>query len=164
MNPYAVLGVDATATDADIRRAYVALARRFHPDANPAGEERMRAVNEAWAVLGDQERRAAWDRDHRPAATDHGFRPDDPTDDGFDPRAQPDVPYRPPTAARVQRHGMLTMAPVALFSAAVVTAAGGIYFDSMTILVMGVVLFSLACVTLVVTLLLTLVDARRDEG
>ena len=67
MNPYSVLGVEPTANDAEIRRAYLALARRFHPDANPGGDERMRAINEAWAILGDRERRSDWDRQAAPA-------------------------------------------------------------------------------------------------
>ncbi len=162
MNPYAVLGVDEHASDAEIRRAYLALARRFHPDANPGGEERMRSINEAWAILGDHERRSAWDRRAAPAAA--GFVPDDPADDGFDPRAQPDVPYRTVPAAQAQRRGMLTMAPVALFAAAVASATTGIFFDNPALLGIGVVVFSLACIAMVGVLLVAMADARRDEG
>lgn len=159
--PYEVLGVSPTASDDEIRRAYVALARRFHPDANPDGEERMRAVNEAWAVLGDRQRRRDYDRSHTP---DPGFRPHEPVDDGFDPRAQPDVPYRPHTTREVRRFGAVTVAPVGVFSAAVVAGGAGVFFDSGLLLGAGVVLFSAACIGMVVVLLLALVDARRDEG
>jgi curved DNA-binding protein CbpA len=165
VNPYEVLGVEPTATDTELRRAYVALARRFHPDANPGGEDRMRAVNEAWALLGDRQRRAAWDRSHADAeAAARGFQPDDPTDDGFDPRAQPDVPYRPHTRAQRQRQGLLTMAPIVSFSGAVVAFGAGVFFDNQGLLGVGVVLFSLACIAMVAVLLLALADARRDEG
>jgi curved DNA-binding protein CbpA len=161
MTPYEVLGVDPAASDAEIRRAYVALARRFHPDANPAGEDRMRAVNEAWAILGDRQRRREWDRRHAP---DPGFRPDDPVDDGFDPRAQPDVPYRPQSIRQRRRRSALTMAPIGSFGGAVVAAGAGVFFDAPALLGLGVVLFSLSCIAMVGVLLMALVDARRDEG
>jgi hypothetical protein len=58
---YEVLGVSASATQAEVRAAYRAAARNHHPDAGgDAG--RMRALNVAWAVLGDPVRRAAYDR------------------------------------------------------------------------------------------------------
>ena len=160
MNPYAVLGVAPTASDAEIRRAYLALARRFHPDANPGAEDRMLAINEAWAILGDRARRAAWDR----RAPDPGFVPDDPTEDDFDPRAQPDVPYRPRTRRQQQRRGLLTMAPIVLFANAVVAFTAGVYFDSAVVLGVAVVLFSLSCIAMIGVLLLAMADARQDEG
>ena len=161
MNPYDVLGVEPGASDAEIRRAYLALARRFHPDANPGAEDRMRAINEAWAILGDRGRRAAWDRRSPPET---GFVPDDPTDDDVDPRSQPDVPYRPPTPRQQQRRGMLTMAPVVLFATAVATASAGVFFDNPPILGAAVVVFSLSCVAMIGVLLVAMADARRDEG
>jgi molecular chaperone DnaJ len=64
-DPYNVLGV-ARDADADaIKRAYRALALRWHPDRNPGSaeaEERFKAVTEAWRVLGDAESRARYDR------------------------------------------------------------------------------------------------------
>ncbi len=70
MSHYKTLGVSSKATHADIRRAYHDEARRWHPDRfinAPAAESRqaetaMRSVNEAWRVLGDDARRAAYDR------------------------------------------------------------------------------------------------------
>lgn len=162
ISPYDVLGVDPAASDAEIRRAYLALARRFHPDANPGGEARMRAVNEAWAIVGDRERRRAYDRGA--ATTDTGFTPDDPVEDGFDPRAQPDVPYRPHTVREVRRQGALSVAPIGVFISSVVVALAGVYFNVPALIGVGIVLFSLACIGLVVVLLLAMVSARRDEG
>jgi hypothetical protein len=116
-------------------------------------------------VLGDRQRRAAWDRSHADAeAVARGFQPDDPTDDAFDPRAQPDVPYRPHTRAQRQRQGLLTMAPIIAFSGAVLSFGAGVFFDNQGLLGVGVVLFSLACIAMVGVLLLALADARRDEG
>lgn len=165
VNPYEVLGVALTASDTEIRRAYVALARRFHPDTNPDGEERMRSVNEAWAVLGDKQRRAAYDRARTRGETpDPGFRPHDPLDDGFDPRAQPDVPYRPRTSVERERWGLVTFAPVAIFAAAIVVAGAGFFLDTPFFIGVGVVLFSVACIAMIVVLLAAMVDARQDEG
>jgi hypothetical protein len=62
-NYYAILGVSPTSEDAVIRAAYRALIRRHHPDADPSGDapERARAINAAYAVLGDPEKRARYD-------------------------------------------------------------------------------------------------------
>lgn len=60
MNLYEALGVEPTATAEEIRAAYRALAREHHPDMGGDGE-RMAAVNTAYAVLSDPERRAAYD-------------------------------------------------------------------------------------------------------
>jgi hypothetical protein len=70
VNHYEVLGVPRTATAEEVRRAYLELARRHHPDFHAAdgpgsvreAERRMRAINEAWSVLGDRARRDAYDR------------------------------------------------------------------------------------------------------
>jgi molecular chaperone DnaJ len=62
---YDVLEVGRDATDAEIKRAFRRLALRDHPDKNPsdrAAEERFKEANEAYAVLSDPERRAAYDR------------------------------------------------------------------------------------------------------
>ena len=50
VSPYEVLGVPPTATPAEIRHAYLTLARRHHPDAGGDAEQ-MRRLNEAWAAL-----------------------------------------------------------------------------------------------------------------
>ena len=62
MSHYDVLGVPRDVAPDDLHRAYVALARRHHPD-RPGGDAvRMQAVNEAWAILGDPTRRSRYDR------------------------------------------------------------------------------------------------------
>lgn len=78
VNHYESLGIPTGADPAEIRRAYVKAARRFHPDAHadrsPAerahAERRMRDVNEAWRVLGDAERRRVYDERLRLARPD----------------------------------------------------------------------------------------------
>lgn len=61
---YEVLGVSRTATDSEIKRAYRGMARKYHPDINkdPGAEDRFKEVNEAYEVLSDVDRRAAYDR------------------------------------------------------------------------------------------------------
>jgi hypothetical protein len=69
---YDVLGVPADATQAEVRAAYRAAARDHHPDAG-GDAARMRALNVAWAVLGDPVRRAAYDRTLAGGALDTDF-------------------------------------------------------------------------------------------
>ncbi len=61
---YQVLGVPRDADGKTIKKAYRALARKFHPDVNAdaSSEERFKAINEAHQVLADPEKRAKYDR------------------------------------------------------------------------------------------------------
>src|SRR5919197_1044887 len=60
---YLILGVERTATDAEIKRAYRKLAQQWHPDVNtdPAAQERFKEINEAYQVLSDPQRRQTYD-------------------------------------------------------------------------------------------------------
>ena len=61
---YEVLGISRNASPDEIRNAFRALAKQYHPDvAEESGtEERFKEINEAYAVLSDAERKAAYDR------------------------------------------------------------------------------------------------------
>src|SRR6185437_442488 len=61
---YDILGVKPGAGEAEIKTAYRKLARKFHPDKNKeaGAEEKFKAINEANEVLGDKEKRAAYDQ------------------------------------------------------------------------------------------------------
>ncbi|MBV9216511.1 MAG: molecular chaperone DnaJ [Acidobacteria bacterium] len=62
---YEILGVARTATDAEIKKAYRALAVQHHPDKNPNdphAEEKFKEAAEAYAILSDPQKRAAYDR------------------------------------------------------------------------------------------------------
>jgi curved DNA-binding protein CbpA len=62
---YSVLGLSPTASNGEIKKAYRRLVMQYHPDRNPGqpdSDERLRAVNEAYAVLGNPQKRAEYDR------------------------------------------------------------------------------------------------------
>ncbi len=61
---YAILGVPKNVDQAEIKRAYKKLARKYHPDVNkdPGAEDRFKEIGEAYAVLSDQEKRRYYDQ------------------------------------------------------------------------------------------------------
>lgn len=64
-DPYFILGVDRHASAAEIKAAYRRLALIHHPDRNPenpAAEEKFKELSQAYAILGDEENRAQFDR------------------------------------------------------------------------------------------------------
>ena len=63
---YKILGVLRNASEQDIKKAYRKLAMQYHPDRNPGKEEwaneKFKEINEAYAVLGDPEKKGQYDR------------------------------------------------------------------------------------------------------
>jgi len=75
---YKELGVAKTATEAEIKKAYRKLVRKYHPDVSkePDADQRTKELNEAYGVLGDAEKRAAYDELGRnPRPQGEQFRP-----------------------------------------------------------------------------------------
>ncbi len=88
---YEVLGVQKSADDNEIKKAYRVLAKKYHPDMNPGDKEaeaKFKEVNEAYAVLSDKEKRDKYDRfGHAafdPASGGSGFGGFGGFGDGFD--------------------------------------------------------------------------------
>ena len=75
LDPYAVLGVARDATPLQVARAHRRLAKRHHPDLHEGAEsvsaaaERMRRINEAWAILSNPARRGEYDRAYPASGT-----------------------------------------------------------------------------------------------
>jgi len=78
---YKILGLEAGAGDAEIKAAYRRLARKYHPDVSKeaGAEDKFKAINEAYEVLRDAQKRAAYDQ-----LRARGYKP------GDDFRAPPD--------------------------------------------------------------------------
>src|SRR5215469_15773083 len=80
---YEILGVSKTASAEELKRAYRKLAMKYHPDRNAgdkAAEQKFKDLNEAYDVLKDDQKRAAYDR-YGHAAFENGSR--GPGDFGF---------------------------------------------------------------------------------
>lgn len=85
---YQVLGVQKNATDEEIKKAYRRLAMKYHPDRNPddhTAEEAFKEVKEAYEILSDAQKRAAYDQfGHAGVDPNLGARPGGGQGFGFD--------------------------------------------------------------------------------
>jgi curved DNA-binding protein len=83
---YETFGVARTATQEDIKRAYRKLARKYHPDVSkdPDAEARFKELGEAYAVLKDPEKRAAYDQVGSQWKAGQDFQPPPGWDAGFE--------------------------------------------------------------------------------
>jgi hypothetical protein len=161
VNLYEVLGVAPSAPAAEIRQAYVALAREHHPDREGGDADTMRAVNEAWATLSDPARRARYDRSLP-----------DPTAP-VPPRAHAGVPRTDeeelladladdtPLGGRVVLPGWISLLPVAVFALSIAVGVLGMLFASTSALAFAVVLFALSCAMFLVAPFVALLSSRR---
>lgn len=181
---YDTLGVDATASAADLRAAYLRLARANHPDRfegqdRVRAEARMQQINEAWNVVGVARKRAEYDArtrrtsspgtaggSRRPpgssgATRGHAtFRPfhDDPVDG-----PNPDIDLDPtPIAGSRALPRWITFLPVILGSSGVVLVGFGTMVSASGVFGLGVIALVLGGVSFLLMPLLVMSRAEKD--
>ncbi|MGQ0830536.1 MAG: J domain-containing protein [Microthrixaceae bacterium] len=159
MTHYDVLGVAPSADGVALRRAYVELARRHHPDVAGGDAARMQALNEAWETLGDPGRRAAYDRTL--AASDHhrGIPPAEGAADEVFEEADDDLDDRP-VRLTVVLPRWVSLIPVALFAAAIGSFSFGVILVSTPLLGLAMVSLVLSCVFFLAAPFIALFAAR----
>ena len=83
---YTTLGIERNATQDEVKRAYRKLARKFHPDINKedTAELRFKEIGEAYEVLQDTEKRAAYDKFGKDWQAGQDFKPPPNWDNGFE--------------------------------------------------------------------------------
>lgn len=162
MSHYDVLGVAPGATSAEVRQAYLALARRHHPDRHGGDTTRMQALNQAWAVLGDPVQRARYDRSlDRPGSRLAPEAPPAaaPRSDAEDLLA--DLADDRPIGGRVVLPGWLSLLPPATFAASVGLVVGGGLFGSAPMLALAAIAFAVSCALFLAAPFVALLGSRR---
>jgi hypothetical protein len=162
---YEVLGVDPRVTPAELRTAYVTLARRHHPDVHGGDATQMRAINAAWATLGDPERRARYDaalagwpaagRPPSEAADDDGTEVD--LDDLF-----ADLDDDTPIGGTIVLPRWMSLVPVATFALSVVAFCLGVLMSASALVGIAVTAFLVSCLLFVAAPFVALLASRRS--
>lgn len=171
---YDVLDVAPEATPAEIRKAYLALARTYHPDfhtgagaaARAANEREMQRINDAWTVLSDEQRRAAYDRSLRPEASpsrgpgaaSYDFTPIDDDDTDYAALLD-DTPSG--DGARVSRS--LQMLPVVGILGGIVVLALGLLLRTTFFLAFGVVAIAIGLLSFIATPLVAIMRSYQSD-
>lgn len=158
---YEVLGLSTGASQAEIRRAYLDLARRHHPDRAGGDAVRMRAVNDAWAALGSPAGRALYDLSLRPSPATPPAPPQGgaPRTDAEDLAA--DLDDDTPLGGRVVLPRWLSLLPVVAFALSVALFVMGLMFASATALALSMVVFALSCAMFLAAPFVALLTSRR---
>ena len=163
---YDVLGVDPAAGAAAVRQAYLTLARLHHPDRAGGHAATMRAVNEAWAVLGDPARRARYDLDlgfgRRPSAPAEAPAPAPVRSDADDLAA--DLADDTPLGGQVVLPGWLSLVPVAVFLASLALFGAGLTFGSAPAVAGSVICFAVSCAMFLAAPFVAMLVSRHRSG
>lgn len=157
---YELLGVDPDASVDEIQRAYRLLALRHHPDVAPDADlATMAALNGAWEVLRDPDRRRSYDaamsladaggHQGQPSAPpDPGWAPLDWDTDDDDPEDLSDEPYvaaeRTPADVLVMTPVLLVLAAIAVFFFSIMSGSNALRNFSMLLLPLAGIGFVMA--------------------
>jgi len=171
---YERLGVDAEATAEEIQRAYRLLALRHHPDVAPdADRATMAAINAAWEILRDPDRRRSYDASIRQPGPEARPRPEPPPPPGAgwapldwdtedpDPEDLSDEPYGP--VAR-RPTDVLVMTPVLLVLVAVPVFFFSLMAGSSGLRTFAILLLPIAALGFVMAPLLVMLRSRSRSG
>jgi DnaJ domain len=159
MTHYEVLGVSQTAPTSEVRRAYVGLARRHHPDRAGGDADSMRAINDAWATLRDPARRATYDRGLGRVVAAAASPETRVTSDLDDLLA--DLDDDTPLGGQVVLPRWLSLVPVGVFLASVGMFVTGLLFSSSPALALSLALFALSCALFLTAPFVALLASRR---
>jgi hypothetical protein len=171
---YDHLGVSPEASHEEIKRAYHLLARRHHPDAHGGAEaavleearRRMVVINGAWAVLGDPDRRRAYDASAdgaRVAPAEPGPRDEPRYPEWFEPDgvAAPYLEEDPPDPSRRKGPGdLVVFVPVGLVALAVALFAFSVLSESPAMFGAAIALVPVALVAFLAMPLVVLLRGR----
>ena len=170
---YDIFGGNQKSSTAQLRKAYLELARRYHPDLNQndpeAAQAAMQRVNEAWHVLSDNERRRDYDATllYQASGSATGNNTDQtsaewqPFDDG--PEIQPaEADPTPLHSKSVPR--WVTLAPAIMLGGAVLVFAFGVLVNNRGVVALGGVLGVSAVAGFVLMPLLVMSRAERDPN
>lgn len=160
MTHYEVLGVGPAADEATLHQAYVALARRHHPDRVGGDSGRMQAINEAWATLSDPSRRARYDRGLVGGSTT-AARAAGPVEDAVDEDDLDDLSDDTPVRVTVALPRWLSLVPIATFALSVVTLCFSLTMGSSQLFGLAVMTFALACMFFLAAPFVALFSSRR---
>ncbi len=165
MDHYKALEADPTESESALRRRYLSLARKYHPDqlvsesdaAKEEAGERMRAVNEAWAVLGDKARRLRYDQTLFESNIETAKEEWRPFDDSYVPEYE-----EPVMPGRARPPKWMTVAPpLFIVSGAVITVIGGILGGA--VFAFGLILILLGAISFVLAPVAVMVMSARSE-
>lgn len=169
---YDVLGASGTASQAELRRAFVRQARRYHPDyhaqsdgmTRDEAERRMRELNDAWEVLGDVERRKAYDRTLRLGAP--GPRAARPSSTGSRAARQRATDWRSyaspgPGVERPLSQRLVTLSPVLALGLAVLLVGAGLLLRSPGTVFLAVFVAVLAALGFVLAPVVAMTEGSR---
>jgi hypothetical protein len=159
---YDVLGVDPGATAEDLHVAYLALARRHHPDRAGGDASSMQAVNAAWATLRDPRRRARYDESLAgwPGAAARPETVADPAGADWDDLVA-DLEDDTPIGGAVVLPRWFSLVPVGTFALSIVGFCLGVLMSAPALVALAAMTFLVSCLLFVAAPFVALLASRR---